>query len=1721
MSSNRKRTEPAPTHPRYEVVRELGRGGAGAVYLARDLLDGKQEVALKVCHQALTPREVLREFRILRELRHPGIPRAFDCGRLGESGQTYFTMEYVSGKSLAKRTGGQGEERSAISVRSALEVFVEITDILSYVHRRGLLHLDVKPANVILAERGARLIDFGIFQNIHDQSVKRTRGTALFTAPEVFAGRKVDQRSDLYSLGVTFYRVLTGRHPVGGETLDEIAYNHQRTPPERPEELPEELGNLLVKLLSKTPRDRFQSADELKTALLEIEPEADRAIALATYREADFVGRKQEIDEFFVWLEGLKDASKPPILGISGARGEGKTRLVDLFRTELAGASISVVSTRPYHGTRQGGLGEVVESLLVLAGRGPSKRTPYRFLLTALGLANHRPSAREIEQIDVDQIRARTFQHVLQIIEEIIDKIGAEGLVLVFEDLHDADARTRDFVERLGRLTDLPPGIGVVITYRTDSGTQTNLVGDRFHEIRLGTLSRSDLLKSIAESAPGLSSPVLSRIVDKSGNNPGTLHQWIREAVRQGESPARTDPTDLARALRSRIESLNADEKALILSLGVSRRPVRASLLRGLADLDSPAFRLATRSLTENRLLIAEGRNYALPDDLLDNDILSAFDSTETRRVHARIGHHLSKQPESEGEAALHLLRGGELKTGLTLAKRAAVQLSNTGHVEEAEQLLALALEYAKTPPLVRFLREALGDVHGRSGQFQRARDEYHAILDDRTAPDRERLRYLRKLGGIYQRTGDQERALKTFEEALAVVDDVDYLDEHLHVLNEVAALHLFRKEFAQSHTFANRGLELLKDASSRTLSKESLALHRLNLHSILGQILLRQFEYRRAAEELSRSLEVSERIGTLSNTALILNNLGVAYHQSNLLSEALRIYRRATALARNMGDDTALFSIQCNVAGIRARRGEINTAIATFGEVENMPHPKRSDRARMFYLHSRALVDRLTLSDASDRLHEVVDLADALPDPLFGSYGRIYLCENEIVHGRWAQARKLIEEIRESKVLDSQIHRAVDCRVALLESLCGNKDAVLSLIRSKPLSRYVDDRSQNPHHGDLWDCVLVGNALLEVEEFSLTEELLEWSLSHFNRSRQYPGVVECTLLLADCALRQTKVGETEKRLQQARRALAAHDGSQGSRGAAVRIPFLEARLALQSGRGSESYVEDRLDEALAHLSPTEAGETGWLVELARLEIAAPASRRRLEGAQAEFLRLLPPGDRKAYLARDHRRRLGLLGSAADEAQSETTSTSNPIAALLELRTSPNAAAALMRVLDHCRSDRGAIFVDSRGQATAATAIQLSERDKSRVGPIALRRSPGVRGRSLFADIGEEGSRRGGVLYIECPDDANPEHMLELLKLAGALITRVLTVPQRASRSEATGLLIKDSEKTRTLIASSLRGTSSPRMRDVMNLAQRTRSSQLPVLLTGESGSGKDHLARWIHSMSTRSAEPFLALDCSAIPAGLVEAELFGYEAGAFTDAHTARSGCLLAAQGGTVYLDNVDSIPLEVQGKLVRVLETQHVRPIGSQADTSIDIRIIASSKRDLRGLCDVNEFRGDMYFRLAGICLDVPPLRERIEDIPDLVRHFCQQLPGMPPDITTSALEIIKNHAWPGNVRELESLVRRLALTAEGPVTRDDVLHGLGLESEPSIFPRWVFDGQSYEEAIETTKREYLLHLFDQHDGDLDRIARVLGTTKRCVYLRFSRSGLRTGKLKGLGPA
>ena len=300
-------------------------------------------------------------------------------------------------------------------------------------------------------------------------------------------------------------------------------------------------------------------------------------------------------------------------------------------------------------------------------------------------------------------------------------------------------------------------------------------------------------------------------------------------------------------------------------------------------------------------------------------------------------------------------------------------------------------------------------------------------------------------------------------------------------------------------------------------------------------------------------------------------------------------------------------------------------------------------------------------------------------------------------------------------------------------------------------------------------------------------------------------------------------------------------------------------------------------------------------------------------------------------------------------------------------------------------------------------------------------------------------------------------------------------------------------------------------MRRVFAIFERIADKDATILLEGESGTGKDLAALAIHQHSARAEGPFVAIDCGAIPRGLIESELFGHVKGAFTGAGEPRAGLFEQADGGTVFLDEVGELPLDLQPKLLRVLQKRSVRRVGDHTDCPFDARIIAATNRNLVQEVGKNEFREDLFFRLAVIRVQMPPLRRRREEIPRLVAHFLNEICGDDaPTVPQDIMRLLCEHRWPGNVRELYNVVQRfIALPDMGPsyYLANRLPTPSGQNAEISIDLPFHEGKQTW---IERFEREYLSRLLKRCGGNISELGRVSKLSRQSCHRLLKRHGL-----------
>jgi len=305
-----------------------------------------------------------------------------------------------------------------------------------------------------------------------------------------------------------------------------------------------------------------------------------------------------------------------------------------------------------------------------------------------------------------------------------------------------------------------------------------------------------------------------------------------------------------------------------------------------------------------------------------------------------------------------------------------------------------------------------------------------------------------------------------------------------------------------------------------------------------------------------------------------------------------------------------------------------------------------------------------------------------------------------------------------------------------------------------------------------------------------------------------------------------------------------------------------------------------------------------------------------------------------------------------------------------------------------------------------------------------------------------------------------------------------------------------------------------PLIQKITQLIRKVAVTDATILIMGESGTGKELVARAVHTLSSRAERPFIPVNCGAIPAELLESEMFGHERGAFTGAVGARAGMFQLANGGTIFLDEVGEMSGNLQVKLLRVLQDKEVRPVGADRSLKVDVRVIAASNKELAAEVDAGNFREDLFYRLQVIPIVMPPLRERRSDVPLLVRHFMEKhnhkRPGRPARITEEAMVYLWEYDWPGNVRELENLLERLViLSEEGHIGVDHLPPTIRSFISEKKIPRATLgeEGLDLNTAVEEFENRLIEEALRRTKGNKQAAARLLGLKRTTLVAKLRR--------------
>ncbi len=1720
---------------RYEVLSRLGGGGSADVFRAKDRLTDSH-VAIKLMRQATTAVEgsflgaFLREFRVLTGLRHPHIPRVHDFGIQpdAEGSRAWFTVDLVDGKPI-----DQGLSRLpdwGVFAR----IFDAVADALAAIHDKGLLHGDVTCPNILVGSDLSKatppvwLMDLGLTEFTGRRYDGTVRGTVATMAPELLKGGAVDARADLYSLGCVMYKVVTGQDPFVASTPWEVLRAHVSTSPTQPRqlnpELPASLDKLILSLLAKSPADRPATALEIRRSLAPLSGlDVGGSAGLTRSLAPALAGRDREIALFNDLLREL-ETSRGNTLLLTGNSGSGRSRLLEEFRLQARLAGFRTTFIRPSDVARR----------------------PFSVIDRALS---------ELKSSSTAEHESATALTRLERFSSVLDG----GVVMLIDDLQDVDPASveviRSLVERRVE-TGWPLLLVLVLDTAATEGTWTDLLLERgdARVLRLKPLDRSAVTQ-MAASMMGraqLGEVWTDWIVDASGGVPELVEAAVQDLFASGaiqrdpETQRQPERIREGRAAASR-RSLNwleaewADlseaERSVLGVLAVSGgNPVQWGDLLTLdprsAQDPAAVATLLDRGLVHRICDSQGGVSLRLSAPSFASTIASWLPQATLKGLNEQLATLLADRPDSEAVCAAHLAAAQNheraLPLWLTAAERALEERLPKEALRLADQAMVARLAGSPALAMLHRIRALALAAAGHTGEAERAFTE--AVRLARSTASHDQLATtLLAAGAFHGERGNLAVGLAALEESLALRDELGDVAGGARALIAMGALleragrldeaearwvsALSQARRARDQVIEIDALLALGEHDSAAGRHERAAAHfrvaetltlesgsRRTRHAVRrgkALALAATRRWREALDDADAALEEARQSAdrVAESDALVLSGRFAAALGKR--RDAVRRLEEAQTLQLRLGLTTEAVHTASLIVIVQLERGQPRAALARARDAMQW-----ADRLPPCAARQHAALALATVEASLGHVEAAATLAalDAdRPVPpheksarlLIAGLARLRAGEPELARGQLQEAcfvaRRQAQDVLET-----------DGLLLLAEAYLELRDeerALLALRRVRQVAESIGDAE-----------------LLARVRLLLAERELQRAEGDFVSAADDADAAAHTLLerertielwrvYAAGSVAAQRLGQTERSLRSTHEATrwleallsATPEGDRARlRGDRRASSFLAERSAASTVTSdpapldrvliARSSAQDRLLEINRALNSTLDlhSQLQILLDTAIELTGAERGFVLLQEGQSEAVELARGSGGSDLVGGDREFSRGIARQVMQDGQ--------PLLTVDAQSDERLAASASIHALRIC----AVLATPLRVRGIIAGALTLDSRQA------------GAPFDASALDLLSKLSEQAGIALAN-------SRLVEQLKRQAEEISRLNERLSQTVEDQRVEILEKQSNLEIRYRYENLLGASPP-MQKVYRTLDKIMPTEIPVLVTGESGTGKDLVARVLHYSGPRSKERFVTVNCAALTDTLLESELFGHRRGSFTGADRDRKGLFEQADHGTLFLDEIGEMPLALQPKLLRAIQFGEVRRVGEDVPRNVDVRIIAATHRDLAEQVRSGRFREDLMYRLDVARIHVAPLRDRLEDLGLLIDHFLERHAEKSHKprkrIEPAALRLFLRYQWPGNVRELENEVIKLAAFCDGEViTEVDLLENATfLERAKGATAAQIAADIA---TLEATEVEQIRQALRNAQGNRTKAAESLGIDRSTLYRKLKKLG------------
>ena len=1590
---------------RYQIQTHLGTGGMGEVYRVLDLEQG-QDCALKILNtmadQKAVHRRFHREFQVLNRFQHPRLVSTFAWGFAEE--RPYFTMEYLPGKTLEKIIADRAHS-GQFRTSHFFDLIQQLAEGLAYIHAQGAVHRDLKPSNIMVLETEegieTTILDLGLakLRHLHSVSITQTGtaiGTAEYMSPEQGKGLWVDHRSDLYSLGIILYEMLTGTPPFSGQNPISVIMKHIREVPPPMGEINiavlEQTQQIVSKLLAKGAVDRFQSAEELMHALPSgaVLPDDEQRDVHRKVMRSQFIGRESEMKTLRAMLKDVQAGKQRAVL-ISGESGVGKTRLVE----ELLGDAL-------------------IHDFLCLKGTGQEEGGQiYGALISAfqetVDLVAELPDPVESDKFSV-------MERWLQLLKTLRQK---QPIVLCLENIQWLDELTLEFLQYVLRDPEPCPFLLCLTCQWSNLEPLLEEVENFIHNnvfakatrIQLKNLPREEVgyLAASMLGERSIPSDALQTLFRETGGQPLFVVEAVRtlvnaDVVRQnvygdwqwGEFPETLLSDDFSEILHRRVAALPTVQQQVLEYACVFLNDFSFDLLAAVWRGDELELLDILDELIVEGLLTACGEDedqYRFAQELCRRAIYDRMKNVRRRLFHREIGNALEQTEDVEElteELADHFAAAKERDKAIKYTRIAGKKALKKHAYRQARMRFEAGQDWtandafesqADTIDFLCDYADALRNCSQHNSALELL-DEAKALLPD----DRNDLkaRILWNEGIIHSVLQHGGIAEKYMLEALQLYRELDDLDGEIQVLSSLAHLCDVSGRHKEAIAYMYREIEkhhALEEAQNKAIVQVRE-----------GVVALVEFRFETAKEHLKAAVRTSHKLGLEHYRIRALNLLQRVYFYLNNFNRAETVCHEVISEWQKRG---VVYWEAMNLLWL----GELALERSNFLEALE---------------YAEISIERFLEIPQKDYVYRAYAIA---------ATATARMGDTEIAI-EWAE--KASEGVHQTSGMYTGILPLVHCGIGVALDKAGRIAEA-----EEAFEQAIECRREAK--GDHW-----ARALLMAGEFYLQRDDVPKAQARLEAAKQAFSDMEIPYFLEKTQVLLNQLSES------------SHDKDTASSPeiSVDTLSVYRVRLLYDMSHEltTERDVKVLLDRTLSNLLAVYSAERVIVAiknETPKDFVVEAVRHHNLESKDAE------------ELSGGIIRRVIETNEPVLSIDAQTDDRLNQYQSVIDYHIRSVVCAPVFHLNEGVM---GALYVDHRGISNA-----FSQEDQTFL--------------QAFANL-------VGVALVNA-------RMYEQLEEKAQYLQQ--QVEGRYQLDDLVG--------------------QSDAMQTIYYLIERASQSDIPVLIQGETGTGKGLAARAIHYNSARKDQRFFSQNCAAFSPELLQSELFGYKKGAFTGATEDHKGIFEAANGGTVFLDEIADASPQLQRSLLRVLQEGEVRRMGETEDRTVDVRIIAATNQDLKKEVEKGSFREDLYYRLHGIQIDMPPLRQRIEDVPLLAELMLtrakEDANKSVGGLTVGTIRALTSYYWPGNVRELENEIRRTVALAEegGEITPDLFSESIGhTVSDAPV----EYQGR-LQDRVRAYEKRVIRDALEKCVGNITHTARELGMTRAGLQKKINRLGLR----------